>query len=176
MEKTDTDDEDWQALKESVRPLHPRMLKKEKASPLPAKLTPKKAIPKTVSMPPKPVATPVAPLAAGNFDNIDKRTADKVRRGEYPIDATIDLHGMQQTGAFLALEQALLRAARAEQRLLLVITGKGLRSGSGGVLKAALPGWLESPSIRPHLLTFCKAAPKHGGSGAFYVLLKRKRN
>ena len=69
---------------------------------------------------------------------------------------------------------------------MLVITGKGSRSrgagaplsfgeGAMGVLREALPGWINRPALRPLVLAFCAARPKHGGDGAFYVLLKRRR-
>ena len=53
--------------------------------------------------------------------------------------------------------------------------GSGAEDGNGGVLRGAVPRWLNQPTLRPKLLAFCHAQPKHGGDGALYVLLKRRR-
>ena len=66
---------------------------------------------------------------------------------------------------------------------MLVITGKGLSDGDGdagagrarGVLRQAVPRWLNEPANRARILAVMPAQPKHGGAGALYVLLKRKR-
>jgi DNA-nicking Smr family endonuclease len=111
-----------------------------------------------------------------------------LRRGQLPIDARLDLHGWTQGEAHHALAGFIESAHAAGQRCLLVITGKGGRAkthdaddphGGGGavpgVLRAAVPNWLNQPPLRPLILGFAGAQPKHGGSGALYVLLKRKR-
>ncbi len=62
----------------------------------------------------------------------------------------------------------------ADRRRVLVITGKGRDFGEG-VLRDAVPRWLNEDSIRPMIRAFSHAAPKHGGEGALYVLLKRRK-
>ena len=59
-----------------------------------------------------------------------------------------------------------------------MITGKGLKGDtwSPGVLREAVPGWLNAPPLRGIVLSFAYAQPQHGGSGALYVLLKRRRD
>ena len=65
-----------------------------------------------------------------------------------------------------------VRTARAcGKRCVLVITGRG-RLG-GGVLKAAVPRWLDEPEFRPHLLAIATAQPRDGGTGALYLMLRR---
>lgn len=113
-------------------------------------------------------------LDAGASAGIDRRTADRFRRGKLPIDGRLDLHGMYQDAAHEALNRFVAGAVASDRRVLLVITGRGSREGSG-VLRERLPHWLNMPALRPHILSFSQARPEHGGAGAFYVLLRRRR-
>jgi len=88
------------------------------------------------------------------------------------IDARIDLHGMTQAEAHGALAHFMASTAKAGCRNLLIITGKG--RGGEGVLRTNLPRWLESLPEAGSVLALRPAAPKHGGDGAFYLLLKKK--
>lgn len=126
------------------------------------------------SITPTPSARPVFFLRTlGDYAGVDKRTAAKFRKGKMPIDMTIDLHGHNQIEAFEQLQTAIAKAANNDMRVLLVITGKGNRGE--GVLKQNLPLWLNTASIQPFVLAFDVANTKDGGSGAYYVLLKRNR-
>ena len=116
------------------------------------------------------------PLSAEKVSGVDKRTVDRMRRGKLPIDARLDLHGEYQTTAQAQLESFILNCFEADCRLVLVITGKGLTRNSTGVLRKRLPEWLNKPKCREVTLSFCAARPEHGGEGASYILLKRKRN
>ncbi len=143
-------------------------------------------LPDLLALPKPPSATRAAPrdLAVGRVVDVDKATAQRFRRGDLPIDARLDLHGMTQERAHDALVEFLLRAQDRGARCVLVITGKGsLYSGTGpelqrhdrGVLKRAVPRWLNAPPLRPIILAISEAQPRHGGSGALYILLKRQR-
>ena len=100
----------------------------------------------------------------------------RLKRGQLAIDGRIDLHGMTQDKAHRALEKFLTASQGAGQRCVLVITGKGLRpTGETGVLRNLVPRWMNAPAIRGRVLSFCTAQPRDGGTGALYVLLKRKR-
>ncbi len=112
-------------------------------------------------------------LQAGKFDGVDKRTADRLRRGKMKMDAVLDLHGMNQLDAFEQLQQMISNLFYHKKRTLLVITGKG--AAGQGVLRQALPLWLNAASIRPKVLAFDTAQQHDGGHGAWYVLLKRQR-
>jgi DNA-nicking Smr family endonuclease len=105
---------------------------------------------------------------------LDKSTAGRFAKGVMEIDATIDLHGLTQPVAHAALLRFIVGSADLGRRCLLVITGKGNREGSG-ILRAEVPRWLNEPGIRGLILAFTHAQPKHGGTGALYVLLKRRR-
>jgi len=130
-----------------------------------------------IAAPPVKPTPPRAPLAAldhGVAVGIDTRTLERFRKGEMPVDATLDLHGMTQDAAHVALLRFIDRASAMGHRCLLIVTGKGLREGTG-VLRKQVPRWLNDTLTRPMLLAIHRARPQHGGDGALYVLLKRKR-
>jgi DNA-nicking Smr family endonuclease len=105
---------------------------------------------------------------------LDKRSEERLKRGQRPIDARLDLHGMTQAAAQAAVIGFVARALEHGQRCLLIITGKGGKQG--GILRAALPHWLQASAFAPAILRHVPAALHHGGEGAFYVLLKRRRD
>lgn len=119
------------------------------------------------------------PLSCGAYAGIDRNTADRFRKGEYPVDATLDLHGMTREKAHRALSVFLRSQHERGSRCLLVVTGKGQKpqgnDRQSGVLRDMLPQWLAEPGMRPAVLAFDVAKPKHGGSGAYYILLRRRR-
>ena len=122
-----------------------------------------------------------AELKIGNTDNIDKNSAEKFIKGKYKIDARLDLHGQTEKQAFLAVESFIRNSYVNRHRCVLIITGKGIRKDddpwyeSKGIIKEALPSWLNHPDIRPFILSMAYAKQEDGGSGAMYVLLKRQR-
>lgn len=131
-------------------------------------------------IPAKPAPPPAERLNAeisGPTPGLDRRTDERFRRGELPLDGHLDLHGMTQEQAHNTLRGFIHRSRQRGSRCLLVITGKGTRGGRGeGILRKALPVWLNEPDLRPHILAFRVARQHHGGSGAFYLLLKRRRD
>ena len=130
----------------------------------------------------RPAGAPPAPAAGrdrlgeGAAPGVDGRSALRFRRGLMPIDGRLDLHGHTRQSGRRALA-GFLRAQRAAgARCVLVVTGKGLKGDwSPGALRQALPEWLNAPDLRRLILAFCQAQPRHGGSGATYILLKRQR-
>lgn len=110
---------------------------------------------------------------------IDRRTADRLRRGAMAIEARLDLHGLHQGEAQAALTRFLLGAYDSGHRCVLVITGKGSRSllsdTEGGVLRRTLPVWLGMSPLASIVLLHSTARAKDGGAGAFYILLRRRR-
>lgn len=94
----------------------------------------------------------------------------KLRRGQYAVDAEIDLHGLNASQAKHALRDFIVEAAGRHWRCVRVIHGKGRRSGPRGpVLKAIVFHWLQRSN---HVLAFGSARAVDGGSGALYVLLR----
>jgi DNA-nicking Smr family endonuclease len=100
---------------------------------------------------------------------LDRRSAQRLKRGQMAIAARLDLHGMTQDEAHRALHRFITHSAGARRRNLLVITGKS------GVLHGAVPRWLDEPELRALVLAKERAQAKDGGSGALYVLLRRQR-
>ncbi len=118
----------------------------------------------------------IAPeLGHGDAPGVDRRTADNLRKGRTEIEARIDLHGMTQAEAHRALTSFIVGQHEAGRRCVLVVTGKGTWREGGGVLREAVPRWLNGPDLRPRLLSFTHAQRKDGGEGALYILLKRIR-
>ena len=178
---TDEDAELWRRVTRDAVPLPRTLARPARSAPESAAPPPPEppAKPPRPAPPPRPAAKPepAAPdLALGAAAGLDHRTAERLRRGLLPIEARIDLHGMVQIEAHGALVEFLQGAAAAGRRCVLVITGRGARSAGGmGVLRAAVPEWLNRAPCRGHVLAIAQARPQHGGDGALYVLLRRKR-
>ena len=115
-------------------------------------------------------STPVD-LRQGERAGIDRRTQKRLFRGDVPVDRWLDLHGLSAARAESRLVQFIETAARDECRCVLVITGKG-----AGILRGHVPDWLKRQPLSPHILALAEARPHDGGSGALYVLLRRKRS
>jgi len=113
---------------------------------------------------------------------LDKRTHDRLRKGKKAPEARIDLHGMTAAQAYGALRGFILSCHARGLRLVLVITGKGnttrdeigIMPTRNGVLRHALPQWLDAPDMHPMILQISAAHMRHGGGGAYYVYLKKK--
>jgi DNA-nicking Smr family endonuclease len=106
-----------------------------------------------------------------HFAGLDRTSAERLRRGRNPFEARLDLHGMTQAEAHRALTGFVAGSRAIGRRVVLVITGYG--SMSGGVLKAAVPRWLNEPELRRHVLAIAGAQKRDGGAGALYVLLRK---
>jgi len=111
----------------------------------------------------------------GEAPGVDKRSAQRLKRGRMEIEGRLDLHGLRQDEAHRALEAFIAGAHSAGKRCVLVITGKGPVSQGGGVLRTNVPRWLNEAPNRGRILSFTHATPQDGGTGALYVLLKRRR-
>jgi DNA-nicking Smr family endonuclease len=92
----------------------------------------------------------------------------KLRRGQYNVEATLDMHGMRVTEAREAISDFLLDCLRNNVRHVIIIHGKG-HGKAKPVLKNKLNQWLRHIE---HVLAFCSATQQDGRSGAIYVLLK----
>ncbi|WP_428513748.1 Smr/MutS family protein [Roseovarius sp.] len=113
---------------------------------------------------------------------MDKRTNTRLKRGKVEPEARIDLHGMTLARAQPALTGFILRAQAQGKRLVLVITGKGKNTDTGGpiptrngVLRHAVPQWLGMAPLSGLVLQITQAHVRHGGGGAYYVYLRRNR-
>jgi DNA-nicking Smr family endonuclease len=94
----------------------------------------------------------------------------RLRRGLYPIDDELDLHGLSQSAARNELADFITRSRDRGCRCVRIIHGKGYRSGARGpVLKAAVNLWLR---LHLDVRAFVSARAIDGGTGAMYVLLR----
>jgi DNA-nicking Smr family endonuclease len=113
-----------------------------------------------------PESTPDEYLVNG----LSRMTLRKLRRGTWPVDDSLDLHGNHIDAARKLLQAFLHEAAQRNLRCVLVIHGKGHNSlGGEAVLRKHTRHWLTQ---LPRVLGFCDAPPGEGGSGAVLVLLK----
>jgi len=171
----------WGQIAGTVKPLKRRVAPPSPGKPAgnakPAAEAPVKTPARSAKQrPPAPARAPPTPLAPGAASGLDKRTAQRLRRGQIGIEGRIDLHGMTQAEAYRNLSDFLKSSAAAGRRCVLVITGKGMRGGAGsGVLRSEFPRWLNEAALRPLIIGFTVAQPKDGGGGAFYVYLRRER-
>src|SRR5207244_11199318 len=76
---------------------------------------------------PRAAPPPLSPITDHRAPGLDRASAERLKRGRYPIEARIDLHGMTQDDAHGMLGDFIASSARAGRRCVLVITGKGLR-------------------------------------------------
>lgn len=116
------------------------------------------------------------PLPPSSPPRTDGRTAGRLRRGKISIQARIDLHGHTRAQAQMALTRFLMECHDRDFRCVLVITGKGRRAhdGTEGILRRHFPEWVASAPLHKIVLAVHPAKARDGGSGAFYVLLRRK--
>lgn len=120
---------------------------------------------------------------------LDRRTAQKLGRGQIEPDARIDLHGDSLETARMKLAHFIARQRQDGAKLVLVITGKGASPYARhtlhghahfhtpereGRLRREVPRWLAEDLFRQHVVGFQPSHPRHGGGGAFYVRLRKR--
>ena len=115
---------------------------------------------------------------------LDRRQKKRLARGIVTIDARLDLHGKTQAQAHSSLLRFLRRAQTEGAKFVLVITGKGAPRGdgpwegevAGGVLRRQVPLWLALPEFRAYVSACEQAGTAHGGDGALYIRIRRRRH
>lgn len=128
------------------------------------------AAPAAKKVPPSAPVIPAVktmPRVSKDVPPIGGHREAQLRRGRLEPEARLDLHGLTQGEAHRALQRFFGRARGEDQRLVLVITGKG------GVLKSLVPRWLAEADFRPLVAGLRTAHIRHGGEGAFYVALRK---
>lgn len=113
---------------------------------------------------------------------MDARSHKKMTRGKLKPEARLDLHGMTLDVAHPELVAFVLGSQQLGRRLVLVITGKGKQRDDGGpmparrgILRHQVPQWLSIPPLSAAVLEVRPAHVRHGGDGAYYVYLRRRR-
>ena len=161
----------WEQVTRDVKPLNN---KDRKPNSIKTEAPQKSNVSKPVD-PPKPPA----PKKNAQKPETDRRTAERLRKGQIPIQGRLDLHGMGREAAYSALQKFIVGCHNKEFRCVLIITGKGARGPlepETGILKQQTPEWLSTPPLEQYVLKIQTARQKDGGSGALYVLLRKKRN
>jgi len=153
----------WRKVVESVRPLHHEAAVEQAPAPAASKARP---------APPPPV--PVKKAVPGT--TLDGSWDRRLSRGLVQPDRTLDLHGHSLATAYGLLDHRLEQAITAGARVLLLITGKP-RSGSErrGAIRAAVGDWLAASRHAADIAAVRGAHPRHGGTGALYIVLRRKK-
>ena len=108
-------------------------------------------------------------LRMNDLANMDHRKQKKLKKGVLPIDNRLDLHGLNAAQAKSKIDSFIKENYDQQKKCLLVITGKGK-----GVLKRELPFWLNQAHLKPYIISFSESARHHGGTGAFYITLRKK--
>jgi DNA-nicking Smr family endonuclease len=128
---------------------------------------------------PKP---PPRPSHAPSKGGLDRQTARKLDTGRLSVEARLDLHGMRQRDAHVALRKFLKWAQSKDYRHVLVITGKGslrdhhmnfYEDEARGILRQAVPHWLSHGDLAPLIVSYSEAPRRLGGKGALYVRLRK---
>ncbi len=170
------DDDLFHRAMKDARPLRGR----RSAKPSPTKPAPTPAATATRVVTPAPAAPNLPDLDPRTATGLDRATEENLRRGKLVPEASIDLHGHTLADAERALMRFLERAQSSGARMALVVTGKAARQDDGnrpvgGRIHAEFPHWLNRPENRGRVIGVRPANPRHGGGGAFYVLLRRPR-
>jgi DNA-nicking Smr family endonuclease len=185
----------WDEVARTVKPARGKPKPKPRAEP-PPKREAAKPLPRSAqhAKPPKPPPEPLKGLAPAlmpgqTMSGVDGGTAERLRRGRIVPDAVLDLHGLTQDRAYTTLLSFIRRNHEQGHRCLLVITGKGLTKTSdapakgfvmpersrAGVLRTLVPHWLSDSDVRKMVVGVQSAHQRHGGTGALYIYLRRKR-
>lgn len=167
----------WARLTQSVKPLKKQAvavsksesLKKMKRLQRQDRPKPQGAVPQTAQI--RRSAAQSAKTSTNTA--LDPNEVRKIRRGQHAIEARLDLHGLSAEAAHMRLTQFIAQAHAEKLAWVLIITGKG--SGGQGLLRRSVPQWLTQPPLAEKVIGTREALPAHGGGGALYVRLRRKR-
>jgi DNA-nicking Smr family endonuclease len=110
----------------------------------------------------------------GTGYNVDQKFPRRLRRGEYSIQAYIDLHGLSAAAAKEAFESFLKASIHSGKRAVLIIHGRGLSSPGEPILKNKIQEWLRQSYWLKRVIAYTSAQPCDGGAGATYVLLRSR--
>ncbi len=168
QDKPEQDDDLFRQALVGVTPLKPS----DRKAPSPA---PRKS-PTRRDIAPSLVTAPLSDHGAGDValteylrDGLNRMKLRKLRRGTWPVQDVLDLHGLNLDNARKLLAGFLHQALQRGLRCVNIIHGKGWRSeGREGILKVHARHWLTQ---HPHVLAFCEAPSDAGGGGAVLVLL-----
>ncbi|TKD52210.1 DNA mismatch repair protein MutS [Sphingomonas baiyangensis] len=164
----------------SARPL----ARSPAAAPPPAQVPNKPAGRIAVPVSPSPPVVRPATFSVGraaHLSTLDGGWDRRLSRGLAAPDSTIDLHGHSLASAHALLDRGLDQALARGDRVLLLVTGRPPKPGverpyARGAIRAAVGDWLAGSRHADRIAAVRGAHPRHGGSGALYIVLRRKRN
>ena len=178
----------WDRVAATVTPLHPPRKAKAKVASPPAKVAPparKLATPQSAVRPiklPVPAAKAIVPPAPVRADaGLDSHWERRFKGGVIEPDFTLDLHGHTLDSAHARLDDGLTQAKSMGARVVLLIAGKPRpvaaadRGTRRGAIRAKLLDWLAAGPHGSDIAAIRNAHRRHGGEGALYLVLKRKR-
>ena len=179
----------WRSVAQTARPMHAHLVRPPQTDPAPQPEPKKPSKPRISAfvlgektrIPERRDNAPSLPEILGQAPlQMDAKTHGKMTRGKLAPESRIDLHGMTLAEAHPELIRFILNAQSHGLRLVLVITGKGKRRDDSGpipqrmgALRHQVPQWLRLSPLGPAVLQVTEAHLKHGGSGAYYVYLRR---
>jgi DNA-nicking Smr family endonuclease len=119
------------------------------------------------------------------LEKIDIKKA--IKKGSFVINKKVDFHGKTLLESEEKFNNTILECYNSGNRCLLFVTGKGLFKSKKsentnqpklyyGVIRSEFVSWAKSKKFSKHILSFEKASIEHGGDGAFYIYLRKKKN
>lgn len=192
---SEEDKELWRKVSDTAKPMHTapmRAVRDPAASPMPLPKQIDVAAPKLSGFqlgskakdktPGHDLMPSLSDRVASQPVQMDRKAFGRMKKGKLYPEARIDLHGMTLSQAHPALIGFVMRSYGEGKRLVLVITGKGKSKQDDGpipvrhgVLKHQVPQWLQMMPLKPVVMQVSEAHLKHGGSGAYYIYLRRPR-
>jgi DNA-nicking Smr family endonuclease len=179
--RDESDEELWERVTRSAKPLDKVRAASHGVRP---KKEPQREMAKAETPAQRPKVAPKPPPTARG-EVLNRQTARALERGRLGVEARLDLHGMRQREAHAALRRFLKSAQGKGQRHVLVITGRGTEPDARrsfyeederGVLRQAVPHWLEQPDLATLVLSYSEAPRRLGGGGALYVRLRAAKH
>lgn len=167
----------WEKVVATVRPMTPRA--EGDPAPPPERMREPPPLHRAAHARPLPPPARAAPARPGPGTTLDAGWDRRLARGLVAPDMVVDLHGHDLDGAYRLLDDWLDRAVRSGARLLLLVTGKPPSSDHRpvmrGAIRAAVGGWLAASRHAGAIAAVRGAHPRHGGAGALYIVLRRRR-
>ena len=182
----------WAKLAQSVTPMDGRAVPKvvpKGADKTPAKMPIRPAENSMAAMLSKAPRTPRQPAPKSVLQppsqswqtGLDGSWEKKLRSGQVAPDFTLDLHGHNLDSAHARLESGMMQARAMDARVVLLIAGKlrpvdaADRGTRRGAIRAKILDWLAAGPHGSAIAAVRKAHRRHGGEGALYLILKRRR-
>lgn len=163
-------DKEWDVFKESVKPIKKEGVTKTVSKKVAPRITSDKTI----------VTTPdLETVLSKDWGSLEKNTHKRILRNQIKISKKLDLHGRTVEESKVQVFKFITNNFLAQNRLLLIICGKGKRMDVShgwqgtGVLNKKVPDWLNSKALFDKVLWFDYAKPEQGGKGAYIVYLKK---